>query len=100
MGVGDREGRAFKHLVWPVQLLAPSALKVIANMAAAYKRERKSVKRKARALSSLSFKVEDNLFGSSASTPLKKLKKDEFMSFKIETVLPPEQSMSGAKKTS
>uniref|UniRef100_A0A7M4FGQ9 Gypsy retrotransposon integrase-like protein 1 n=1 Tax=Crocodylus porosus TaxID=8502 RepID=A0A7M4FGQ9_CROPO len=73
---------------------------VIANMAAAYKRERKSVKRKARGLSSLSFKVEDNLFGSSASTPLKKLKKDEFMSFKIETVLPPEQSMSGAKKPS
>uniref|UniRef100_A0A8D0GYZ6 Uncharacterized protein n=1 Tax=Sphenodon punctatus TaxID=8508 RepID=A0A8D0GYZ6_SPHPU len=73
---------------------------VIANMAAAYKRERKSVKRKARSLPSLTFKVEENVFGSNAEASLKKLKKNPFVSFQIETVLPPEQSLSEVKKTS
>lgn len=77
-----------------------SALQVIANMTTAYKRERKSVKRKSRGLPSLAFKVEDNVFGSNAASSLKKLKKGQFVSFQIETVLPPEQSLSGVKKTS
>lgn len=69
-------------------------------MTAAYKRGRKSVKRKSRGLPSLAFKVEDNVFGDSGATSLKKLKKGQFVSFQIETVLPPEQSLSGLKKTS
>ncbi|XP_068019607.1 gypsy retrotransposon integrase-like protein 1 [Melanerpes formicivorus] len=73
---------------------------VIANMTTAYKQERKSVKRKSRGLPSLAFKVEDNVFGSNAASSLKKLKKGQFVSFQIETVLPPEQSMSGVKKAS
>lgn len=73
---------------------------VIANMAAAYKREQKSVKRKTRSLPSLAFKVEEGVFGSNANSSLKKLKKNQFMAFQIETVLTPEQSISGVKKTS
>lgn len=69
-------------------------------MTTAYKRERKSMKRKSRGLPSLAFKVEDNVFGSNGTSPLKKLKKGQFVSFQIETVLPPEQSMAGGKKTS
>lgn len=69
-------------------------------MTAAYKRARKSVKRKSQGLPSLAFKVEDNMFGDSAATSLKKLKTEQFVSFQIETVLPPEQSFSGLKKTS
>uniref|UniRef100_A0A674JRT2 Uncharacterized protein n=1 Tax=Terrapene triunguis TaxID=2587831 RepID=A0A674JRT2_9SAUR len=73
---------------------------VIANMAAAYKREQKSVKRKTRSLPSLAFKVEEGVFSSNANSSLKKLKKNQFMAFQIETVLTPEQSISGVKKTS
>lgn len=69
-------------------------------MTTACKRERKGVKRKTRGLSSLAFKVEDNVFGGSTASSLKKLKKGQFVSFQIETVLPPEQSMSGGKKPS
>lgn len=69
-------------------------------MTTAYKRERKSVKRRSRGLPSLAFEVQDGVFGSSAAGSLKKLKKGQFVSFQIETVLPPEQSMSGVKKTS
>ncbi|CAM4662393.1 unnamed protein product [Caretta caretta] len=73
---------------------------VIANMAAAYKREQKSVKRKTRSLPSLAFKVEEGVFGGNTNASLKKLKKSQFMAFQIETVLTPEQSISGVKKTS
>lgn len=91
------------ELIFQRHLKAPprqSALQVIANMTTAYKQERKSVKRKSRGLPSLAFKVEDGMFGSGAGSSLKKLKKGQFVSFQIETVLPPEQSMSGMKKTS
>uniref|UniRef100_K7GAE2 Gypsy retrotransposon integrase-like protein 1 n=1 Tax=Pelodiscus sinensis TaxID=13735 RepID=K7GAE2_PELSI len=73
---------------------------VIANMAAAYKREQKSVKRKMRSLPSLAFKVEDGVFGNTTNSSLKKLKKSQFMAFQIETVMSPEQNTSGMKKTS
>ncbi|KAI1233142.1 hypothetical protein IHE44_0006338 [Lamprotornis superbus] len=73
---------------------------VISNMTTACKREQKGVKRKTRSLPSLAFKVEENVFGGSPTSSLKKLKKGQFVSFQIETVLPPEQSMSAGKKTS
>ncbi|KAJ6656598.1 hypothetical protein lerEdw1_003485 [Lerista edwardsae] len=71
---------------------------VIANMAAAYKQERKSIKRKTQGLSSLTFKMEDGVFASNEDPALKKLKKNQFVSFQIETVLSPEQSISSSKK--
>uniref|UniRef100_A0A8D2LKE3 Gypsy retrotransposon integrase-like protein 1 n=1 Tax=Varanus komodoensis TaxID=61221 RepID=A0A8D2LKE3_VARKO len=67
---------------------------VIANMTAAYRQEQKSVKRKTKSL----LQMEDGAFGSSEAQ-LRKLKKNQFVSFQIETVLPPEQSLSSTKKT-
>lgn len=75
-------------------------MQVIANMTTAYKRERKTMKRKSRVLPSLAFKMEENVFGSNGASSLKKLKKGQFVSFQIETVLPNEQSMAEVKKTS
>ncbi|KAH0625405.1 hypothetical protein JD844_014895 [Phrynosoma platyrhinos] len=72
---------------------------VIANMAAAYKQEQKSIKRKTRGLSSLPYKMEDGVFESNDDQAVKRLKKNQFVSFHIETVLPPEQSISSMKKT-
>lgn len=69
-------------------------------MTTACKRERKGVKRKTRSLPSLAFKVEENVFGGSPASSLKKLKKGQIVSFQIETVLPPEQSMPAGKKPS
>uniref|UniRef100_A0A8D0E947 Gypsy retrotransposon integrase-like protein 1 n=1 Tax=Salvator merianae TaxID=96440 RepID=A0A8D0E947_SALMN len=65
---------------------------VMANMAAAYKQEQKSLKRKLKGLPPLSYKMEDGLLGSSDGQALKKLKRSPFVSFQIETVLPPEQN--------
>ncbi|XP_064424235.1 gypsy retrotransposon integrase-like protein 1 isoform X2 [Latimeria chalumnae] len=70
---------------------------VLANMAAAYKREKKNAKRRARSLPSLTFKVGEEVFDGGTNTPLKKQKKSHFMSFQIETVLPPGESVSGVK---
>ncbi|CAI5797168.1 gypsy retrotransposon integrase 1 [Podarcis lilfordi] len=72
---------------------------VIANMAAAYKQEQKSMKRKTKGLSSLTYKMEDGVFDTHEDQALKKLKKNQFVSFQIETVLPPEQSIPSMKKT-
>lgn len=68
-------------------------------MAAAYKQEQKSMKRKTKGLSSLTYKMEDGVFETHEDQALKKLKKNQFVSFQIETVLPPEQSIPSMKKT-
>ncbi|KAK9391717.1 gypsy retrotransposon integrase-like 1-like [Crotalus adamanteus] len=67
---------------------------VIANMTATYKGEPKSLKRKGKPLSSLTYKMEGGLLGRNGEPPLKKLKRSQFVSFQIETVLSPEQSLS------
>ncbi|KAG8146080.1 hypothetical protein E2320_012486 [Naja naja] len=72
---------------------------VIANMTATYKGEPKSVKRKGKPLSALAYKMEGGLLGRNEEPPLKKLKRSQFISFQIETVLTPEQSLSSVKKT-
>ncbi|KAL7986677.1 hypothetical protein Chor_012960 [Crotalus horridus] len=72
---------------------------VIANMTATYKGEPKSLKRKGKPLSSLTYKMEGGLLGRNGEPPLKKLKRSQFVSFQIETVLSPEQSLSSVKKT-
>lgn len=68
-------------------------------MAASYKQDQKCVKRKTQGLSSLTFKMEDAVFTSNEDPALKKLKENQFVSFQIETVLSPEQSISSSKNT-
>ncbi|XP_051777065.1 gypsy retrotransposon integrase-like protein 1 isoform X1 [Erpetoichthys calabaricus] len=70
---------------------------VIANMNAAYKEEKKSSKRRARSLPSLTFKVDHSLLGVSDSAQLKRLKKNHYISFPAETVLAPDQCGTGGK---
>ncbi|XP_062814699.1 uncharacterized protein LOC134292907 [Anolis carolinensis] len=73
---------------------------VIANMAASYKQEQKGIRKKTRGLSSLTYKIEDGVFEDNDEQAMKRLKKNQFMSFHIEAVLPPEESVSSTKKTS
>lgn len=73
---------------------------VTANMNAAYKQEKKkNGKRKTRSVSSMTFKIEDPLFGSEDSPSDKKLKDSLYLSFPVETVLATEQGGSEDMKT-
>ncbi|KAL4636018.1 hypothetical protein GN956_G13188 [Arapaima gigas] len=72
---------------------------VIANMNAAYKQEKKNAKRRVRNIPAITFKVEDPLFGTRESPPLKKLKESLLLSFPVEAVLDSEQSGSDDKKS-
>ncbi|XP_067087545.1 gypsy retrotransposon integrase-like protein 1 [Osmerus mordax] len=71
---------------------------VLANMNAAYKQEKKNNKRRTRNVTSITFKVEDPMFGSGESPSPKKLKESIYLSFPVETVLATEQSSSDDKK--
>ncbi|XP_037113967.1 uncharacterized protein zgc:113436 isoform X2 [Syngnathus acus] len=72
---------------------------VIANMKAAYKEEKKNVKRKAHNSPSMTLKTSEPLFCAGVS-PSKKLKEDGlYLSFPVETVLATEQSSSEVIKT-
>lgn len=71
---------------------------VMSNMAAAYRHERKKSKRRARTLSSLTFKVDSKVFGSSTSPTQEKLRKMH-LSFQLESGLPDQESMSEVKKS-
>ncbi|XP_072443753.1 gypsy retrotransposon integrase-like protein 1 isoform X3 [Chiloscyllium punctatum] len=66
---------------------------VIANMAAAHKREKKNAKRKAR--KETGFIASEEVFPGNTNSTTKKHKKSHFLSFQIETTLSAEHSMNG-----
>lgn len=73
---------------------------VIANMNAAYKQEKKkNAKCRVHDVASVTFKIEDPLFGKEDSPSPKKLKDSLYLSFPVETVLTTEQSSSEDLKT-
>lgn len=73
---------------------------VLANMNAAYKQEKKkNSKRKTHAITPLSFKITDPLFGADESPCPKKLKDNLFLPFPDETVLSSGQSGASEIKT-
>lgn len=75
-------------------------MQVIANMNAAYKREKKkNAKRRTQNMSSVTFKIADPLFAVRDSPSPKKLKESLYLSFPVETVLTTEQSGSEDLKT-
>ncbi|KPP74360.1 gypsy retrotransposon integrase-like protein 1-like [Scleropages formosus] len=85
------------YLMFNREATLPS--EVIANMNAAYKQEKKNAKRRVRNIPSITFKVEDPLFGTRESPPLKKLKESLLLPFPVEAVLDSEQSGSDEKKS-
>lgn len=72
---------------------------VTANLAAAYKKERKGIKHRTRSLPSLTLKSEDDVFRNNSKTPAKE-QKNQLVPFQNETACLPIQSASGREKTS